>query len=345
MCQSGKRMGMKNIGVNIGKFLLFWGMFAILLLGISKKIEGVMLREDELVDSRNKSYFRIRREPDNTIDIIVTGDSLSFTSVSPMELWNSHGFTSYVCGQGGQRVQESYYMLKNAFRRQSPRLVILESHMLFCGEEGVNGRIEGLKEALNYYFPFYRNHDMWKTLLTGRRYPEENYKGFAFQSEIRPYENGPYMEKTDQKEEITGLVLDYLQKIVELCRKNGTRLLLLSTPSPVNYDYKRHNSLEAYAREKGIDYLDLNLKDLGMDWRKDSLDQGDHLNYYGAEKVTRFLGEYLVSHYDLTDHRMDRKYTSWKDQAKEYMARRENVLEVRDQQTVFLQGEGLRRKG
>lgn len=319
---------MKNIGANIGKFILFWSVFAILLLGISKNIEWVILCDNELASFRNKSYFRIRGEPDNTIDIIMIGDSLSYTSVSPMELWNSHGFTSYICGQGGQRAQEAYYMLKNAFRSQSPRLVILESHMLFCGEDGVNGQIEGLKEALNYYFPFYRNHDVWKMLLTGRRYPEENYKGFAFQSDIEPYENGPYMEETDKKEEPVKQVLNYLDKIEELCREHGTRLLLLSTPSPVNYNYQRHNGLEAYAREKGIDYLDLNLKDLGMDWEKDSMDHGDHLNYYGAEKVTRFLGEYLVSHYDLTDHRNDRNYDSWKDEAKEYMKRREVILQL-----------------
>lgn len=319
---------MKNYGANIGKFLLFWSVLGLVILGISKKIEWAMLYDDGLVPSRNKSYFRILREPADTLDMIMVGDSLSYTSVSPMELWSSHGFTSYICGQGGQRVQESYYMLKNAFRRQSPRLVILESHMLFCGENGIDGRIEGCKEALNYYFPFYRNHDVWKTLLTDRRYPEENYKGFAFHSVIQPYENGPYMEETDQKEEATELVLDYLDKIVELCRAHGARLLLLSTPSPVNYNYRRHNSLEGYAREKGIDYLDLNLKDLGMDWTKDSMDHGDHLNYYGAEKVTRFLSEYLASHYDLRDHRKDSDYDSWSEEAKEYMKEKETVLKM-----------------
>lgn len=59
---------------------------------------------------------------------------------------------------------------------------------------------------------------------------------------------------------------------------------MISTPSPANYNYKRHNTLEEYARQKGLKYEDLNLKEeeLGIDWERDSLDKGDHLNLSGA---------------------------------------------------------------
>lgn len=315
----------KNIGVNVGRFLLFWGIFTVILFGISKSIEKALLEDDGLVSYRNKSYFRILREPPRTVDVMIAGDSLSYTSTSPLEMWDQHGFTSYVCGQAGQRIQESYYMLRTAFKTQAPKLVVLEGHTLFSGQQGVEGRIEGFKEAINYYFPFYRNHDAWKTLVTDRRYPEENYKGFAFQSTIKPYENGPYMEETDQEEMITGLEEEYLGKIVNLCREHGAKLLLLSTPSPVNYNYMRHNRLERCARESGIDYLDLNLIDLGMDWEEDSLDHGDHLNYYGAEKVTRYLGQYLSSHYKLEDRRNDPAYASWNQETADYMIKRETL--------------------
>ena len=35
--------------------------------------------------------------------------------------------------------------------------------------------------------------------------------------------------------------------------------------------------------------------------------RGDHLNTYGAEKVSRYLGDYLKANYGLTDHRKGEK--------------------------------------
>lgn len=74
--------------------------------------------------------------------------------------------------------------------------------------------------------------------------------------------------------------------------------------------YKHHNGVNAYAEKTGILYLDLNLSDseLQMDWSRDSKEQGDHLNVYGAIKVSRYLGKYLKSNYNLPDRRMDKEF-------------------------------------
>ena len=68
-----------------------------------------------------------------------------------------------------------------------------------------------------------------------------------------------------------------------------------------------------YAGKYGIPYLDFNqkLKELGIDWKSDTLDKGDHLNLSGAHKVTDYMTAYLQEHYMLPDHRGDEKFTSW----------------------------------
>ena len=62
-----------------------------------------------------------------------------------------------------------------------------------------------------------------------------------------------------------------------------------------------------YAGKYGIPYLDFNqkLKELGIDWKSDTLDKGDHLNLSGAHKVTDYMTMYLQEHYMLPDHRGD----------------------------------------
>ena len=103
--------------------------------------------------------------------------------------------------------------------------------------------------------------------------------------------------------------------------KNGADLLLVSAPSPKNYNYKKHNSLEEYARENNLPYVDLNMKfrDIGIDWKLDSYDRGDHLNISGARKVTAYIGQYLADNYDLPDRRNDDGWREWDDLAKEYI--------------------------
>ena len=51
--------------------------------------------------------------------------------------------------------------------------------------------------------------------------------------------------------------------------------------------------------------------EIPIDWETDSRDGGDHLNYYGAMKVSSYMSGYLADHYDLPDHRGDSAYSAW----------------------------------
>lgn len=320
----------KKIGKKLIKNFIFFSILFAIFAGLSYKMMAVFIENDNLVQSRNKSVFRILREPENSIDVIVVGDSLSYSSISPLVLWKNHGITSYVCGQSGQKIQETYHMLETAFETQSPKLVILETNVMFRGESGLESLKDSIEEWGNHYFPIFRCHDVWKSFFIDKQYPEENYKGFAFRCAVQPYEKGEYMQKTERREEMTDTVNTYMGKIEELCRAKNAELLLVSTPSPFNYNYRRHNSIQSYATEHSLDFLDLNLKlgEAGIDWKTDSLDKGDHLNLSGAQKVTKYLGEYLKSEYELPDHRGKPSYAAWEKDATEYSQKAEENLKV-----------------
>ena len=108
----------------ISKNILFMMILVLLLVGVSERIVNLMVANDSYVLDRNKSIFRILREPENSVDIIVLGDSLGMTSISPMAWWGDYGMTGYVCGQTGQRMQEAFHMLQAAcllYTSPSPR--------------------------------------------------------------------------------------------------------------------------------------------------------------------------------------------------------------------------------
>lgn len=318
----------KKAGKKIGKNLLFFTILIGIFAKVSNILEAASMGNDNLVQDRNKSVFRILREPEHTIDAVVLGDSLSYSAISPMELWEQQGITSYVCGQSGQKIQETYHMLETVFKTQSPKLVILETNTMFRGEPGLPSIRESIEEWGNHYIPIFRNHDIWKTFLINKRYPEENYKGFAFRCSVQPYEKGEYMQVTEQKAKIPSVVLTYMEKIEKLCRDKEAELLLLATPSPMNYNYGRHVCLREYAEAHSLTFLDLNLNlgEVGIDWKTDSLDGGDHLNLSGAQKVSKYLGEYLRSRYELSDHRGEASHAAWTKEAEQYRKKAEGHL-------------------
>ena len=67
-----------------------------------------------------------------------------------------------------------------------------------------------------------------------------------------------------------------------------------------------------------MDYNELK-EEIGLDAAADFRD-GEHLNDYGAAKVTRHFGSWLKSQYELPDRREGQKDNSW-DEALQYKAR------------------------
>ena len=62
-----------------------------------------------------------------------------------------------------------------------------------------------------------------------------------------------------------------------------------------------------YAKENGVQYVNtLKLQEtIGIDMTTDTYDAGEHLNLYGAEKFSKWLGQYLKDTYNVEDHSAD----------------------------------------
>lgn len=263
-------------------------------------------------------------EPENTIDVLVVGDSESYSAISPMQIWKETGYTAYVCGTSSQKLSYSYTMLERVFHRQKPKIVILETLAIYrqikLGDVGL--------ETLSRRLPVFRYHDRWKSLQANdfggaiqASWTSYN-KGHWTTKNVDPCGNEPYMGAVDDKSNIAQVNRWYVEAIQKLCEKNGVRLLLLSTPSPINWSYARHNGVQALAEELGCEYIDLNLMNdqIKIDWNQDTHDKGDHLNHYGAVKVTQFLSKYLQEQSVLADHRGDGAYAKWDEDLKKHEA-------------------------
>ena len=277
------------------------------------------------VDERNDNAYGILAEKMDSLDAIVIGDSLCYTGISPLAMWEKNGFASYNCGKTAQRMSEAYYMLKRAYKEQLPKVVVIETNMLFWPNDTEGQINQTLFEGAKYYFPVFEYHNRWKSLkaqdFDGTDCETaKNDKGFHMKKEVEAYTGEAYMTETDMAEGVARMERILLKKMIRLCKAKGSEVLLLSVPSPKDYTYAKHNAAQNLADAYGADYLDLNLlpEEIGIDWNQDILDGSEHLNVYGAEKVSAYLGTYLTEHYNLPDHRGEAAYESWNDCLKQY---------------------------
>ena len=105
--------------------------------------------------------------------------------------------------------------------------------------------------------------------------------------------------------------MTHVTNIYNLCKESGVELVLVSAPSTINWNYAKHNMMVKLSKQLGVKYIDLNVEKLGLNWNHDTCDRGDHVNYFGATKVSKFFGDYAAKTFSLPDRRKDSAYSDW----------------------------------
>ena len=298
-------------------------------------------------------------------DVIFIGDCEVYENFSPITLWESYGITSYIRGSAQQMIWQSYYLLEETLRRETPEVVVFNVlSMMYDTPQSTGAQsqreaynrmtLDGMRwspskwnailasmteeekewEAMfSYLFPLLRYHDRWHQLSDEDiRYwfsrDVVTHNGYLMQTGVKPYVN-PYMERPRVSYEFGENSWYYLEKIVALCEEKGVQLILLKAPSmyPVWWD-QWDAQITAYAEEKGLPYYNMlnHVEEIGIDWNTDTYDAGLHLNVYGAEKASLWFGAILSETYDVTDRRSETELSAlWEAKCAAYDAEKEKL--------------------
>ena len=313
----------------------FAPVFALILAGLLVWGLGMLVRPkyasgQTLEGSMVENWYAHKAEGHQVLFI---GDCEVYESFSPVTLFDEFGATSYIRGSAQQLMWQSYYLLLEALKTETPRTVVLSVCSLRYAEpqseaynrmtldgmrlsrekfEAVRASMTAGESELSYYVLLLRYHDrIFELTEEDARYlftgPELSYHGYLMRTEEVPYtwlptapvlKDGAFGEKP----------VAYLDRITALCKERGIELIMVKSPClyPAWYD-EWDEWLTDYAEKNGVEYINAIplMDEMGIDLSTDTYDGGIHLNVKGAEKYTRWLGRHLQDRGLIEDKRLD----------------------------------------
>lgn len=334
----------KNIQ-KIAKFLLF----AVLFLSIYTYTRDVLRNKSEA-----EALGVITKQPDNTYDVILAGPSHMQVALQPAQLFGEYGIASCNTSTAAQSLPTTYYVLEEMIERHTPKLVVLDLFCLFYPENFFSSArfhqaIDNFPLSVNkaeaifdladvskseYFINYLLYHSRWKE-LTRFDYKVHDEYNEKYQLHIGTWPYPDLFVPSYEKAEVPEVPLTYLKKIVDLCEKTDTELLLTVIPYRADVDnndtsailqQQMYNTVEELASEWGVDYFNglHHLEEIGFDFTTDMI-EFSHVNSSGAEKLSTYYGAMIKENYDIPDRTGDEKYADWYADYEEYKAKLEEA--------------------
>ena len=280
--------------------------------------------------------------------VLFVGDCEVYENFSSVQLWREFGINSFIRGGAQQLVWQSYYLLEDALRYETPDVVVFNVLSLMYNEpqnEAYNRMaLDGMRwnsskwnaikasmcedeNMIDYIFPILRYHSRWNELTSEDfKYwftkDTVSFNGYYLRTEIMPAgEMPPARPLADPK--FGDYAMAYLDLMTELCQEKGIKLVLIKSPSLYPHWYEEWDEqMVEYAKAHDLLYINmLNIaeSEIGIDYNVDTYDAGLHMNVTGAEKCASFLGKILVEKYGITSARGDKKLEAyWAEVEKRY---------------------------
>lgn len=324
--------------------IVFFALLVLAVLGCSNVLE---------VKEARKKYTDFYHSSTN-FDVVFLGTSHIWNHILPMELWKEYGIASYNWGYGNCTPAEDYYLIQDIVHYTSPKVVVIDSfgvaeYDTYNNRKYKTDKIEQqhvqfdsqpiwslskIRAAMDVFDDYEHREDfIWNFVMYHNRWSSLSEEDFAYKLSTEKGANfltglgaTSFTPVPDDESVVTDTVcLDYYLKIIDFCEERGIKVLCTTMPYGASAEEQQTaSSIGRILEEKYPEcpYLNL-LKENILDFETDISTDNWHLNYYGAGKLTRWIGQYLHDHYDLDDYSDN---ASWQKDYEEYTGFRQGVF-------------------
>lgn len=299
------------------KFLVRALLFAILFIAMDQIIGmcmyGIISRAKGDTGKNNLIANAI------TADVVLFGSSRCSRHYDPRIIEDSLGFTCYNAGLDGNGILLMYPLYQLISQRRNPKLVIydlnefdyaeddhnkyLEWLRYLTGKPAVDSMIYALNPAEKYKLmcKAYRfNGKCLKMISDAIRPQQKDIMGYKPLTGSIPYAPQTSPEARKPNKEIDPFKAKYLMRMVRDCKRNGTVLIFVVSPTYGQEDVSEYYSaLRNFCVQNEVPLL-YHENDKKFVYTAQYFKDHSHLNHVGAELFTRMIiGEvkpYLVTH-------------------------------------------------
>lgn len=306
-------------------------VFAV-LLGLVQNLLRPKYMTDLVEGSMLSQYYR----ESGGHDVIFIGDCEVYANISPMEMYRTAGIKAYVRGSSQQLIWQSYHVLEETLRYETPKAVVYNVNAMRHGapvseaynrltldnmrwsREKVDMILASMTEEedfLSYVFPILRYHSRFDE-LTGEdieylfKVKNNTWNGYLVNKNINPVGTLP-TKRPLANYQFAPICYDYLEKMTALCKEKGVELILIKAPSLYPYWYEEYDAqITAFAEENELSYYDFTdcIDEIGLDFQVDTYDAGLHLNHTGAVKLSKYFARILAERHEIPNHSGDSAY-------------------------------------
>ena len=168
----------------------------------------------------------------------------------------------------------------------------------------------------SYLFSIIKYHDKWAeedySIAKNLGSKDQIYGGFCIKSSkaIKRAAQKKTVFDADYFDELDPLSEKSLYEVLDYIKEKNLNVLFIDTPKFLDEsEMGKVNTVHKILEENGMTYLHYYVDGSGdfsieLDAKRDFYD-ASHVNFYGAEKFTASLAEYLKENYDLPDKRED----------------------------------------
>ncbi len=295
-------------------------LITIISIGFMIPVLGFLVRPTSC-DAIFSTAKELHSLPEDSLDIIIYGSSHSWRGINPNILTYRYGLNTFNYSYAWQKINTTASFIYDSMETQSPDYAVVDCAFVDVPliDENMSGEIystralgdyayrdkylkqcfgDNKERYLSYFVPLYGFHERWSQidqdsfifdndLVHGWRK-----RGFLYKVSQNPIN---LKESKEENEELSAVSIDILNDIVKVCRENGTKLIFVVLPYVGVY--RSDKALMRFAKENDCEYINFFriLDEVGIDERTDFYDEA-HLNKYGAEKISDYLGRYITEY-------------------------------------------------
>ena len=282
-------------------------------------------------------------------DVVFIGDCELYENISPAVLWEKYGINSYIRGSAQQLIWQSYYLMEETLKYEKPKAIVFNvlsmqydkpqneayNRMTLDGMKWSKSKFDSIKASMTseehmveYVFPLLRYHSRITELEQDDfeylfHKDTTTFNGYYMRVDVKPAENVPQGRPLGNYQ-FGDICYEYLDKMRVLCEENDVELILVKAPSLYPYWYDEWDQqMKDYSEEYGLSYYNFlkTTDECGLDFATDTYDAGLHLNLSGAEKLSDYFGNILVTEHGFTSHKDDMELVSrWDEKIRAYDA-------------------------